>query len=255
MSATTISKISDTQGNKIHPWRKCPIGKHLVREHIVHVPPSKTHPNGITSTWHEHCAANPSHKDELSYAEIQHITETHFSTLTTEGESGPTAGVLTEFSSGDKYDNQIRGWVRYWNEVFNPINPLDPNLIKALIATESSFDPRKVASRKDIGHARGLMQIIDQTWRILGDHKGELKNHLIPLMEKELFDPSANICVGIRWLFRKKETASGRLKREATWDEAIEDYKSILKKRIDGKKYNPKPMNDIHDYYKRLQGK
>jgi len=31
-------EIIDSQDNtKSHPWRKCPIGKHLVREHIVHV--------------------------------------------------------------------------------------------------------------------------------------------------------------------------------------------------------------------------
>ncbi len=218
----------------------------------MHVPNSKIHPNGINATWHEHCALNSSHKDELSYAEIQHVAETYFHDLTT---GGPTANVLTEFSDADKYDKQICGWVRYWNEVFHPANPLDPNLIKSLIATESSFDPSKINHRKDIGHARGLMQIIDQTLNILGNYTGELKNHLIPLTGNELLDPSTNICADVRWLFRKKETASAYLKREATWDEAVEDYKSILRRRIEGKKYNPKPMNDIHSYYNRLKEK
>jgi hypothetical protein len=54
-------------------------------------------------------------------------------------------------------------------------------------------------------------------------------------------------------LFRKKETASSRLGHEATWFEAVEDYKSILKPRLAGKKYNPKPMHDLHVYYKQLQ--
>ncbi len=93
---------------KTHPWRLCPIGKHLVREHTVHVPPSKKHPDGIVSTWHEHCANNPSHKDELSYDEISRITEIYFQNLA----GPPTANVLTEFPNGDKYDQFIRGWTQ-----------------------------------------------------------------------------------------------------------------------------------------------
>jgi hypothetical protein len=29
---------------------------------------------------------------------------------------------------------------KYWNEVLKPETPLDPNLVKALIATESAFE-------------------------------------------------------------------------------------------------------------------
>jgi soluble lytic murein transglycosylase-like protein len=50
--------------------------------------------------------------------------------------------VLTEYPNADKFDQQIRGWVRYWNDIFQPSDPLDPNLIKALIATESGFNPK-----------------------------------------------------------------------------------------------------------------
>ena len=99
----------ESQDPKAHPWRKCPIGKHLVREHLVHVPPSKTHPGG-------------------------------------------------------------------------------------------------------------------------------------------------HICAGVRWLFRKKQTASSLLHREATWEETVEDYKAILAKRVHGEPYNPKPMEDFRKYNKLLQG-
>lgn len=64
-------------------------------------------------TRQEHCAYNPSHKDELSFDEIQSITETHFSDLT----GAPLAGVL-KFSDESKYDQQIRGWTQYWNDIF-----------------------------------------------------------------------------------------------------------------------------------------
>jgi hypothetical protein len=64
MSETLLSKTPINAGQKIHPWRRCPIGKHLVREHPLYIPPSKTHPSGFVTTRHEHCADNPSHKVE-----------------------------------------------------------------------------------------------------------------------------------------------------------------------------------------------
>ncbi len=89
------------------------------------------------ATWHEYCALNPSHKDELSFAEIQHISDTYFADLS----GPPTAGVL-KFVHADEYDHLIRGWTQYWNDIFTLSDPLDPNVVKALIATESSFDPK-----------------------------------------------------------------------------------------------------------------
>ena len=69
-------------GDKVHLWRICPIGKHYVRTHILHVPPSKTHPAGEVVTRHAHCADNPlrkGHKDHkerdlLSYDEENNLT-------------------------------------------------------------------------------------------------------------------------------------------------------------------------------------
>ncbi len=45
--------------DKIHPWRICPIGKHFVKKHIEHIPPSKKHPKGQTVERKEHCTLNP----------------------------------------------------------------------------------------------------------------------------------------------------------------------------------------------------
>jgi hypothetical protein len=229
--------------DKIHPWRKCPRGKHFVKEHTVHVPPSKKHPNGTVATVHEHCASNPSHKDELTFGEIEFITNTYFKDLT----GAPAANVLVEFSGADKYDAEIRGWVKYWNDIFQLNAPLNPNLIKALIATESSFDPNPSGK----GSARGLMQIMSLTSRILSDTKGELKDFLVRVSRNEVLDPSANICSGIRWLFRKKDTASARLGRVATWDEAVIEYKGYWDEVNSGNV--PKAMRDLRDYIKRLE--
>lgn len=238
--------LNDTD-KKAYPWRRCPMGKHYVREHEVNFPASKKHPNGFISVRHEHCAENRSHKNELSFDEIQYITNTYFSTLI--GPPTPHA-LVKEFSKADNYDLEIRGWVKYWNDIFKLDAPLDPNLVKALIATESSFD---IEPKRTIKTAHGLMQITNKTHRYLRDTKIELKDYLIVLTQKQLLNPSANICTGIRWLFRKKETASSKLKHEATWINAVEDYKGYLDLILDKKDYNHTSMQKLDKYYKILQ--
>ena len=55
--------------------------------------------------------------------------------------------------------------------------------------------------------------------------KGELKDHFLTLTREELNNPSNNICAGIRWLFRKQAIASSLLKKTATWEEAVAEFK------------------------------
>jgi len=93
------------------------------------------------------------------------------------------------------------------------------------MATESGFDPKTDNKINKKIHAHGLMQIRNETMKYLGDHHGELKDYLVHLTHDNLYDPSANICAGIRWLFRKKITASSKLGYSATWEEAVIDYK------------------------------
>jgi hypothetical protein len=81
MSGIIDTNLSNIQDKKAHPWRICPIGKHYVKEHLIHTVPSKSHPDGMTVTCHEHCASNQSSKDELSHYEIQYIDNTYFSNL------------------------------------------------------------------------------------------------------------------------------------------------------------------------------
>src|SRR3990167_2063390 len=245
MSAMIISKDSDNQDKKAHPWRICPIGKHFVREHVVHIPPSKSNPDGTTSTWHEHCATNLSHKDELSYYEIQYIAATYFVALV----GSPTPGLLTKvFPAADHYDVQIRGWVKYWNDIFQGNDLLDANLIKALIGTESSFlkNPSRVRS------AHGLMQLTHSTFVVLQDPKGELSDYLVRIPWDQILDPTSNICMGVRWLFQKKKLASVRLKRPASWEEAVIEYKGYWGEVNAGQ--DPEGMQLFRQFYKILQG-
>ena len=90
---------------------------------------------------------------------------------------------------------------------------------------------------------------------ILGDDKGELKDHLVKVTDDDLLDPDSNICAGIRWLFRKKDTASSRLGRQATWEEGVEDYKSYLTDIISGRDLHEGAMGRFRDFYRQLKEK
>lgn len=199
MSASpTIEPQNDS--NKAHPWRRCPLGKHFVREHSVNFPPSKKNPNGLVAIRHVHCAANRSLKDELSYDEIQYITNTYFSHL--QGPPATSEVITEEYPRVNNYDVEIRGWTKYWNEVFQLEDPLDPNLIKTLILTESGFDiDPKIKLSND---AHGLLQVLTKTLDYLSDTRGELRNYLVCLTTKQLLNPSANILAFAGYLEKKK---------------------------------------------------
>lgn len=94
------------------------------------------------------------------------------------------------------------------------------------------------------------MQITNKTRKILGNEKGELKDHFLTLTREDLKDPSNNICAGIRWLFRKKAIASDLLKRNATWEEAIAEFKGT---RTVSKKRAAELINEFNNRYEVLK--
>jgi hypothetical protein len=239
--AITKPKAQGPDATKSHPWRLCPSGEHWVVTHPLHVPPSEKNPAGSLTTRSAHCHGNPSHKDSLYADEISEIAQQNFANL----EGGPTPNNLG-FKKGNDFDHLIRGWTKYWNEVFKPKEPLDPDLTKALIATESGFRPDiivKVGKTKN--RARGLMQVTDESQKILGNPKSELKDQLVHVDQDDMSDPNQNICAGIRWLFRKKQIADIEAKRELTWLEAIQKYKA--------EKKGAKLINQVIDYYSKLK--
>jgi hypothetical protein len=205
---------------RVHSWRMCPYGQHWVRTHPLHIPPSKKYPDGHVTTRHAHCARNPSGKDELYPDEIREISDQHFSSL-----KNKPCHLSLKFKNGNKYDDLIAGWVQYWNDVLEPDARLNQNLVKALIASESGFDPNKLANSKNSNSARGLTQITNETRKLLGGARGGLVEHLIQATKSDLNDPSTNICAGIRWLFEKRRLATSHLITPASWLDAIWEYK------------------------------
>ncbi len=232
---------------KLHPWRKCPPGKHWRNSSEVD---GYTTKSGKFVRGHYRkatCVNNPSRKDQIYQEEMMLISEKYFSNLKHLSNKG-----LSKYSQSKKFDNLIQGWTKYWNEVLKPKVPLDPHLVKALIATESSFKTRtKVKAGKRAGFARGLLQVTDWTVEILADEKGELRDNLVNVNQKDMTDPNLNIAAGIRWLFRKQETASAKLKKSADWIWAAADYKSYTKEFQNNPKHEQ--MNKLIAIYETLK--
>jgi hypothetical protein len=244
------------ESEKSHSWRLCPIGEHWVTDHPLWIPPTDKRP-GYQTTRDGHCATNPKRgkakvvKDYLTAEEMQMMADKNFSNL-----SGPPAsGKLPEYVVGaDNFDQFIRGWTKYWNDIFKPDESLDPDLVKALIATESGFRLKPPAPSAGVaGKAHGLIQLTDQAIKALCKPGGELLNHLVKISTEDTSDPNLSIGAAVRWLFRKRDLASHRLKRQATWREAIAEYKSYLPDMVSGKDPNPEQMQKLDDIYKRLK--
>ena len=202
---------------------------------------------------HGHCADNPKRKkgatvqDYLGRDEIDAIAENEFSKL----KNLPCLGHLSEFDKKEQYDRYIQGWTKYWNEVLQPKTPLDPNIIKALIASESSYNPNVKPQDAGIaGKARGFIQLTDQARHILSDPNGEMKNHYVKTNQSEATDPNMSICAGIRWLHYKQKQATHDLGREAAWVEAVEKYKGTLMKSPEKKN---KELNQFYKNYNELK--
>lgn len=228
----------------IHPWRICPYGKHWVKEHLRH------QINKKTQDVDGHCRRNPLGRDRLTGDEIEYISRSQLF-LNVKNLPKKYAGPL-KINTADEYDQLIAGWCTYWNDIFKPDISIDSNFVKALMESESHFDKNSTANnKKEIGKARGLIQLTEQTLRILKDRKGEIKDHYIDIAKEDLYDPSKNICSAIRWLFRKREILQKRLGRSPTWPETIVEYKGLGPGLKNNNEKSLKVLNDFTQIYKR----
>lgn len=214
-----------------------------VREHPLHVPVSEKNPTGMTIR-DRHLRRLPG--TYLDPVEIKSI----FKTYDRKGIVYPSKKRLTEYyKEADKYDELIAVWTDYFNKKFNSNPPLDPDVVKALIASESGFrlDP------KENKVAVGIAQITKATFKILQDPDGETKDFIFKkLRQKDLKDPSIAVPLGVRWMHRKKTLAKGRLGREPNHEEIILEYKGMLKSNTPLKQ---KALENYKENYDRLKAK
>lgn len=89
--------------------------------------------------------------------------------------------VAKQWARQDDFDSIVYAAAARWR--------VEPALIKAVIATESGFNPRAY-NPNDPGGAWGLMQVIEGTARFLG-HRGPMS---------DLFDPAVGVDLGTRYL-------------------------------------------------------
>lgn len=157
----------------------------------------------------------------------------------------PAKRRLTEkYKNADKYDEIIAVWTDFFNKKFMADSPLDPDIVKALISSESDFIPDPLGNRKI---AIGIAQITKKTLKILLDPKGEASSFIFKnIRQKDLKDPSISIPMAVRWLHRKKETAASKLKSAPEHEDIILEYKGLLKSNSAYKKSGLKKYREAY---------
>ena len=198
-----------------HPWRVCPLGSHFVKEH-------KRRTKNGTTVVRSHCRKNHLGKEILNIDEINEMFERNKDRVT----QLPNKSNIG-YKNENHYDERIGLWTQFWNETFSNTPPLDANWVKALMASESGFNPDVVNRSGKHNFARGLLQITEQTYKISVNSKGELKDVLFRIDEKDLFVPDVNVAVGTRWIFRKRETLRSKTGKDPNWEEVMWEYKGI----------------------------
>lgn len=210
-----------------------------VREHPRKVPISEKHPDGITIV-----DKHPRHL-KGTFLDIDEIEKT-VKNYNLKKIIYPNSGKLVKYPDSDKYDELIAIWTDYFNKKF-PSNPLlDPDVVKALIGSESDFklDPKNP-------QAIGIAQITKEAFKTLKDFKGETKDFIfLKFTLKDLKNPNIAIPMAIRWLFRKKRLAQGKLGREPNAEEIILEYKGLLKSTT---KYKNNALTKYRELYELLK--
>lgn len=223
--------------NKIKTNKKVTI----VREHPLTVPISEKNPSGKT--------IRDSHPRLLkgSYLDSDEI-KAIYKNYVRKGIIYPAAKKLNEYPNSDMFDDLIAVWTDYFNIKFNAQIPIDPDVVKALIASESSFVADPVGNRKI---ARGLTQITKSTFKIMQDPNGEVKDFIFTgIRQKGLADPNISIPMAVRWLHRKQMTVTSKLKRTPNHEDLILDYKGLLKS---SSEYQKKAIAKYRKAYEKLK--
>ncbi|AZZ38139.1 hypothetical protein CIK05_15460 [Bdellovibrio sp. qaytius] len=206
------------------------MAKKSVKKTIVH-----THPRRVKPSAKNHLRRLPgTYLDEL---EIYKISNGY----NLKNIQHPSAQEL-DFEDDNTYNDLIAIWTDYFNNLFN-INPkLDPDMIKALIGSESGF---KIDPKNPL--AIGISQITKETLKIVQDPDGEAKDFIFNnISQKDLKKPSLAIPIAVRWLAYKKARAESKLGRPATPEDIVLEYKGLLKSKSDFKKPALKKYRELY---------
>lgn len=188
-----------------------------VHEHPRRVRPSSKNPDGVTIV-DQHIRRVPG--TFLDRDSIEKIYQEY----SRKGIQYPGTDKLPQ-ENADDFDEQIAVWTDYFNKIFKIDPPMDPDMIKALMDSESSFKP---TARTKV--AIGILQITKDTLKIMQDPKGEVKDFIFgKIRQKDLENPDISIPMGIRWLAWKRARAQSKLGRPPTNEEIILEYKGLLK--------------------------
>lgn len=230
--------------SKKHPWKICPSGSHFVKAHYKSI-------NGKRHYWKAHCRKSNSKKDLLNLDEINEIAKRfQYEKL----KMPKSYDFKVPRKLGSKYDVLIAGWVKYWSDIFGNKTNITVDFVKILIMTESSFEPKAKAKIHNTSfQAIGLMQITDYTFKLIQENQKELRDHIFKIKRDDLYYPNVNICVGVRWLFRKREIAKYYLKMEPSPLELAEEYKGIRNDESPMAKKQRKRFKEVTQKYKKAK--
>jgi hypothetical protein len=103
-----------------------------VRSHTMNVPVSKKNPTGktILDEYLRHFSGNYLNREDI---------EQSFKDYNQKDIPYPTSGKILDHKTADDYDELIAVWTDYFNKILRVNPPLDPDVFKALIASESGF--------------------------------------------------------------------------------------------------------------------
>lgn len=206
---------------------KCKPGYHHVNKHL------RVSRNGTKHTVEEHCRKNPKLKENFLFkSNLDYI----FDKFEHRYQYENLKRIKGYPQDKGQYDMLIQFWLKYWKGEGLINEDIDPLLVKAIIAVESSFR-EEVVTKMPNSSATGLMQLLVTTMKILAQKMGkEIKRSNIDISQDEAKEPNANIAAGTRWLIykittspwkkksRKRDRMYGGIKYYHSWNDEGEKY-------------------------------
>jgi hypothetical protein len=210
-----------------------------VHAHPLHVPINEKNPTGITirDQHLRRISGSGIGRDEI-YSTFKNYDRTSI--------IFPTKNKLP-YKNSDKYDDLIAVWTDFFNKKFTAKPPLDPDVVKALLASESKFVENPSGSTKGIG----IAQITTETLEALQNPKSETSEFTFyDIRKKDLKCPDIAIPMAIRWLYRKRRLAEGKLGHAPNPEELILEYKGLLKSQTP---FKNSALKNFREDYARLK--